>query len=344
MDGTQSSERLSTPNGNNGYTSANQAPQRPMAQNGAIPRTTSQTSYTPSYMSHVPATSRTDSINIDLPKPSTRSDVTALDAITLTPRGLLLVLVAGEIHPSTMEYLDMLLSRQNFSGLVVATTQEHEVALKKLKMDTFALLGRIQKEVSVSTMCKETWSQIGVEAIVQEITRSGEDIRGVLCCPDFGSSEGADIFEMDAEDLEQSWRKSTAFLHAASRATMASLRAQCKMSFDQARKETGLGPHGPFFLVADSTTHTAASQITKSASNALLHQLEKATKSDGLIVGYTEDLLIPDPAQPEEPEQDISESFPTRLTLSRDGEDEAFPPSESPTKLWNMWANMQNEV
>jgi hypothetical protein len=193
-------------------------------------------------------------------------------------------------------------------------------------------------------MCKETWSQIGVEAIVQEITRSGEDIRGVLCCPDFGSSEGADIFEMDAEDLEQSWRKSTAFLHAASRATMASLRAQCKMSFDQARKETGLGPHGPFFLVADSTTHTAASQITKSASNALLHQLEKATKSDGLIVGYTEDLLIPDPAQPEEPEQDISESFPTRLTLSRDGEDEAFPPSESPTKLWNMWANMQNEV
>ncbi|SMQ45197.1 unnamed protein product [Zymoseptoria tritici ST99CH_3D7] len=346
MASTQRSEGTAIPNGNdNGYNPlSNPSLRRPMAQTGAAPRPMSQVSYRPSYMSHVPTTSRTDSVAIEVPKSSLRPETPAKHAIT--PRGLLLVLVAGSIPASMMDYLEMLLGRQNFSGLIIAATQEQEVLVKKLKMDIYGLIGRMEKELGVSIHLKDGWSQAGVETTLQEITGTGESVQGILCCPDFGSAEGSDILDLDEDDLEKSWKKSMGFLHAASRASIRPLIEQCKKSRHLPKDTSGRGPHGPFFLVTGSAPQTAVSQITKSACDNLLNQLARATSSDDLIVGYTEALLIPDPVVIDglADGNDLPLRSRNGNGIHHDADDEPFIASESPTKLWNMWSSMQHDV
>jgi hypothetical protein len=153
--------------------------------------------------------------------------------------------------------------------------------------------------------------------------------------------EGADVMSLESGDLDQAWKDTTAFLHAASRATMPSLLAACSSDRTRAerrKRKSGPGPHGPFFLVTGSATETAVSQITRSACTTLLYQLEIATKSDGLSVGHTGTLLIPDPVvNVDDRAQHNGESVPLRLNGTHDLEDKSVIVSESPTKLWSLY-------
>ncbi|KAK4503503.1 hypothetical protein PRZ48_004418 [Zasmidium cellare] len=312
-------------------------------------------SYTPSYMSNIAAKS-TEALTIRTtqsregggrpiaPSQLNTNTTQAVDAPSIPqplsgPPGILLVLIANTVHPSTIFYLEMLLSRQNFSGILFAASKSQEAALKQLKMDVYALIGRLRKELVVAVHMKHEWNQVEMEAFAAEATKHGDGLQGVICCPEFDETGTADIdvLTLGADQLERSWRQSVSFLHAAVKATTIHLLTRCKPVNPASNGISARTPHGPFFLVAGSTTYTSASQITKSACDTLVLQLERSTQAKGLTVGFTEALLIPEPTR--EPPPKPSDESPVQIEKFDAGyEDPVFVPGESPTKLWSSWA------
>lgn len=321
------------------------------------------TSYTPSYMSNI-ASKSTEGLTIrttqsrnngSKPVPVPLSHTTSRDADVSSipptatepaggPPGLLLVLISSNIPPSTIFYLEMLLNRQTFSGIVFAASKSQEAELKQLKMDVYALMGRLRKELVVTVHTKHAWSQTEIETVVSEATKHGDGIQGVLCYPEFAETGTADIdiIALESEQLERAWKQSVAFLHAVIKATSNHILSRCKPLNPAANGVFVRAPHGPFFLVVGSTAYTPASQITKSACDTLVLQYERATKQNGLTVGFAEAILIPEPTR--EPPPKPGDDSPLGPEMYSAGhEDLGFVPSESPTKLWSSWA-MHNDL
>lgn len=301
--------------------------------------------YVPSYMSHIPTRSQASSLSISVPKTSSQPAAVELPTHELSAaaaHGQLLVLAAGVPHESTLSYIEMLVSRQSFSGIILVASHEQEAALKALKMDCFALIGRLSKAMSVTTHFQDQWSQASIQNTVQQITKTGETIQGVLCCSGHDQSDTAsvDVLGMDAEQLQQAWTRSVAFVHASSEATTDLLLSSRQTSSGKLSRV----PQGPFFLVAGSPAHSAASQIAKAACDTLIDKLERATKNQGLTVAYAEDVLIPDPVQVEDPSQATSGPFlqPAEMYSTDDQRDSEYAPAESPTKLWALWSDAAN--
>lgn len=313
--------------------------------NGSRP--VSRTSYTPSYMS-IPRKPteqdrKTSALAEAQAKPPSTSSIVAEPASSSGPPGVLLVLVASGLHPSILQHLETLLMRQPFAGIVFAARREQEAELKQLKMDTYALIGKLRREISVETQLRESWSTTDVEEIRSEATRFGAGIQGVLCCPEYADEvDDLDIFEVEEGVMEKSWRQSVTFLHAASKVIVPHLLKRVTNINGTANGKPLKEPRGPFFIVANSSTHTSASQIAKAASDALVHQLQAATKPKGLTVGYAENLLIPDPVRKEDTKPSL-EPVITQASYGAPVPDYDFSAGESPTKLYSMWA-MQEQL
>lgn len=311
-------------------------------------------SYTPSYMSNIAAKStegltlRTSQSRDGRPiPPSPLHNNTTQPADTPSkppepshgPSGLLFVLIANTVHPSTIFFLEMLLHRQNFSGILFAANKSQEAALKQLKMDVYALIGRLRKELVVAVHMKHEWNQAEMEAFAAEATKHGDGLQGVLCCPEFDEmgTEDVDIMTLAGDELERSWKQSVSFLHAANKATVIHLLTRCRPLNSTSNGSFARTLRGPFFLVTGSTTYTSASQITKSACDTIVLQLERATKAQGLTVGFAEAMLVPEPTR--EPPPKPGDELPVLTgTYDAEHEDYEFVPSESPTKLWSSWA------
>ncbi|KAF2169106.1 hypothetical protein M409DRAFT_20335 [Zasmidium cellare ATCC 36951] len=313
-------------------------------------------SYTPSYMSNIAAKS-TEALTIRTtqsreggsrpipPSPLNSTTPQVVDTPSIPPPspsgppGLLLVLIANTVHPSTIFYLEMLLNRQTFSGILFVASKSQEAALKQLKMDVYALIGRLRQELVVAVHMKHEWNQVEMETFAAEATKHGDGLQGVICCPEFDETGTADVdvLTLGGDQLERSWNQSVSFLHAAIKATAIHLLTRCKPVNPASNGLSARTRRGPFFLVAGSTTYTSASKITKSACDTLVLQLERATQAKGLTVGFAEALLIPEPSR--EPPPKPGDELPVETeTYDAGHEDYEFVPSESPTKLWSSWA------
>lgn len=320
---------------------SDQSEPKPMyARSGlsASSRPTSRTSYTPSYMS-IPRKPTPTSFDHNAAATPTRSAPAAVEVPAEDPPGALLVLIAGAFMPAVLSHIEVLLSRQPFSTIAIAAISSQEVALKQLKMDCYALIGKLRKEMGVETYSHSKWEQSEFDDTVKQVTRNGGSIQGVLCCPELADlSEDIDVLELEEKLLHQSWKSSVAFLHSASKATIKPLLSRCKSSSNGVNGALARQPRGPFFIVANSTTHTSLSQIAKAASDALVLQVEAAATPKGLIVGYAEAMLIPEPQQEEDRYNDQSTPSLRTDDYITNGQDSAFAAGESPTKLYAMWA------
>lgn len=296
------------------------------------------TSYTPSYMSipNVQQHSRNDSVQTSQSRnASTASNADGISASG--PSGVVLVMVASSLHPSILRYLETILSRQTFAGIVLAARQEQEAELKQLKMDTYALIGKLRRELSVETRLQESWSQAEMAALLDEGARLGTGIRGVLCCPGFAPKEVVDVLDVSEHELQKSWQESVSFVHSASKTIIPQLLTTAKSAKHTANGKSTKEPRGPFFLVATSDTQACTSSITKAAVDALIQQLSAATRSAGLTVGHAETTLVPDPIKKDDLKP-VLEPVITDVAYDSHVQDCTFAPGESPTKLWNMWA------
>lgn len=264
------------------------------------------------------------------------------------PPGVLLVLATGPLRStSIMSYLEMLLSRQRLSGIAFLADSAEELALKQLKMDVFGLIGRLGKELAVSVHTKDSWSRSQIEATIETVTNGGPGLQGVLCYPAWGASGG--VLELEESDLAKTFRETVAFTHSAIRATADQLLAKSKPRDDTTngvhRKQIG-GPKGPFFLVSgpDRSLTGSGLAVAKLGCDAVLRELDITTRQQGLIVGYAEGVILPEPKrQVSKPKQELKLEPTEAYSQTQAREELSFVPGESPTKLWNMWA-LQNEI
>lgn len=254
------------------------------------------------------------------------------------------MLAIGALPASTLSDLEILLGKQNFSSITVVAGPEHAAALKQLKMDIYALIGKLRREIAVATTIKDTWQQIDIEEIIQDVTRSGSGIQGVLCSPQFETGlTDPSILSMEDGELEGCLETSLTFLHSVSKATIVHLLSRCKPSAGALNDSFRTTPRGPSFLVTGQQATSPAARIAKAACDSLILQLAQATSTQRLAVGYTDALLIPEPKRVDTAQASDGPIMQPEIPWSPTYEDSVFTPGESPTKLYAMWA-MQEEL
>jgi len=233
-------------------------------------------------------------------------------------QGLLVLAAIAELHPRTMHYLDLLLTRQLYSGIAIVGSKEQQAAIKQLKMDVYALVGRLRQEVIVSTHVLDDWRDEHISAVIRQVSRNVGGVSGVVCTPAYErplSTGAVDVLSLDRDELRESWMCSVGFLHAVAKCTIPMLLENGGRSV---------------FLMLAAAAASPASLLNQTTCETLVNQLREAYSGQALTIGHAEDELIPE-----------------AVTIQRNGDRQSvgpvFLPSESPTKLWNMWA-LQNEI
>lgn len=313
------------------------------------------TSYTPSYMNAVPARKpappRTP-LNGHSNNHSNGSTATQPIDIAASPqtpdrrtpsvnvkKGSLFLFIADAIHPSTLIYLETMLRRGAYSNIAVIGRQAQEKELKALKIQVYALLGKLShSSVGVEVKMRETWDEKGIVDILNEAMKangSGEPVNGVLCSPVYGGEEKAGMMDMSEEQLGVPWKNSVGFLHGVAKA-----------AFPNMRTAAGL------FAVTGPTQHSPISTFYKTACESLIDLLAEDTATSGAAIVHAENVLVPEPEPEPRPishddngqQQRIKSMNGIQIPPQQPGpvhdqyDPPDFAPSESPTKLWNMWA------
>ena len=220
-----------------------------------------------------------------------------------------------------------MLKRGSYSTIIMMGSEEYEVELKQVKMNIYALFGKMSLEVGVTLKLQRSWSESEISAAIAKTVSSGDAVHGVLCIPAYDSDPliDSDILALDETQLQLPWASSVGFLHGVAKATLPDMRT----SIQQQRGMAGQ------FLVTGLIETTATSTVYKAACDRIVALL--ATSS--LTVAYAEDVLIPEP----EPVLFNGTLYPSARPGPVDSDISDFAPGESPTKLWNMWA-LQDEL
>ena len=242
------------------------------------------------------------------------------------PKGILLLAVGGSSHPSTVSYIEMMLKRGSYKEVMIVGYTGHEEELKRLKIDIYALLGKLGKEIGVTVISQEHWTPVDFANAVTKAVEGGDAVHGVLCSPAY--EETHDVLSADEKDLELSWRSSIGFIHRVAKATTPHFRSD-------RIAQTGIDPvqagTSDVFLVT-SPPRKASFALNQAACDTLLRMLAETTAAKAISVDYADNILIPEPEG-----VDINgEAQP--VGNEHLGFDPTFTPGESPTKLWNMWA------
>lgn len=280
----------------------------------------------PSYMNAVPARKPvTPRLGTD-----GQSGVSATKQAVQAPavKGLLLLFVAAQPHSKTVNYLEMMIRRSPISSINIIGNAEQETELKQLKMDIFALLGRLRVEISVQLDLQQSWGESEVSTAVDKAVGADDKVHAVLCVPDYHTN-GGDILALEERDLDLYWR-SVSFIHTVAKLAVPKFRINNHMQ----RTISGL------LLVTGPTESFPTSILEKSACDAMIKLLANATNAGGPTVAYADDVLIPEL----EPEP-VKSSSGHGLAIRNGDADTSiggYTAPESPTKLWNMWA-LQDE-
>lgn len=277
------------------------------------------------------AESNTQSIDVPQPALQAGRPETGIGATARQASGLLLVCVAAAVHPSTVHYLEIALKKHLYSRVALVGSEQHQIAIKQLKMDVYGLAGKLGLGSGVQTHLYPGSSEGEVAAAVQKALNGTSDLQSVLCSLTYDVEETADanILSMEHAELERSWRMSVGFLHSVAQATVPLLQSA----------DGGQSEQASLFLVMESNSHTSLSRINKAACDTLMRQLSTMHKPQELLVDYAENVLVPEP----EPAHANGVTSLRTDGFSTQASDLEFSPGESPTKLWNMWA-LQDEI
>jgi hypothetical protein len=247
-------------------------------------------------------------------------------------KGVLVLTIAATPHSSTVAYIDMMLKRGSYSGIVIIGNAEQETELKQLKMNIYALLGKMSLEVGVHLELQKTWTESDISTAVSKAIQESEVVNGVLCSPcyDGNRSVNSDILSMDEDTLQWPWRYSVGFLHGTAKSLLPRMRP--KMGIGRANVA--------YFLVTEPQETTALSHLYETTCENIVTQLADTSGYQGLTIAYAQDILIPEP-------EPLNKNGSLDLSAQAgpiDSDVGAFDPEDSsPTKLWGMWA-MQDEI
>jgi hypothetical protein len=229
-------------------------------------------------------------------------------------------------HPSTISYLKTVLKNGPYYRIVIAGLADKENELKQLKIDIWALLGKLGVEIAVHMELQQRWDGFSINVLVSKTVQEHDILSGVLCSPAFDDGPASDILALEEDAFESSWRQTVGFVRSLAEATVQSLRPSPTSS-----AASGL------FVVTQSKEPGPIASIHKAACDRMLTLLSNSNQR--LTIAYADAVLIPDPSPVEPTKTPVSAyAGPEDIYYGDYG-----APAESPTKLWNMWA-MQNDL
>ena len=292
----------------------------------STPRSGTRHTYSPSFMNYQngkPALHARAKL-IEVPHSRNISVATTVAADPAPPiggGGLLLVFVPAEVRGEILTYIEQMLGKRRYAGMYVVGLEEHAAGMKQLKMDLYGLLGKLERETSLQVQLVNEWNLDAVQGAVKQAGVSGDAVRGVLCGI-FFEGEGRDVLDLEESQVIEGWRKTFGLLRSVAKATVPGM-------VEGRRSDEGV------FLIFEQDSSAPAAQANRQACRTLLRQVQESYGGRHLLVDLAENVLIAEPDRP------VSRAAPHNGHA--DQEDDGFTPSESPTKLWNMWA-LHNEI
>ncbi|KAK6434785.1 hypothetical protein LTR95_009030 [Oleoguttula sp. CCFEE 5521] len=250
---------------------------------------------------------------------------------------VLLVVVAGRPRSDLKTYIETALQRDNsIRSIVILGNEEQQAGLKLLKMDMYALLGRIGREASIEVVLRRHWTS---EDVCQKLTWSlghsddhntmRKELSGVVC--DLGQTglDAADLLELNSNVFEGAWKDSVGFVHAVAHGVVSAPGSSNIHGHGQPAPDVYGRRQRPFLAVTMPSTSDAKADFYETAVRSLLDHLEQARSDAPLDIGYADQILIPEPI--------VEPTSKPPLLAPTDGwndDDGGLSGGESPTKLW----------
>ncbi|OQN96827.1 hypothetical protein B0A48_17387 [Cryoendolithus antarcticus] len=251
---------------------------------------------------------------------------------------VLLVVVAGLPRSDLTTYIETALRRDNgIRSITILGSEEQQPGLKLLKMNLYALLGRIGRGASVEVVLRRHWTSEDVsQRLSWSIAQSDvgdhghKELAGVICDVAESVMATEEVLDMDSGAFESAWKRSVGFLHAVAHGVVSSLR---NPTVDTYGRPTAPDANGrrfrPFLAVTIPPASDTNPDFYLTAVRSLLDRLGPACSDVPLDVGYADELLIPEPI--------VEPTTKPPLLAPMDGwndNDDGLSGGESPTKLW----------
>jgi hypothetical protein len=261
--------------------------------------------------------------------------------------GVLLIVIAGSPSKHLKSYVQSaLLKDLVIAEVLVVGEAKDEQALKQLKVELYGLAGSLKRELSLrmefvqGAVTEEQLRQHLSSVLDGKVQAGGEadkkKLHGVLCDLDEHESQPLDVLEVETAALMDQWLHSVGFVHAVARTSIPLLRVAAHRAA-QAAPSNEHAVKNPFFATTLSSTATTSTSMHTTGLRALFDSLSTLGNRE-ITFGTADSLLAP------EPEPVIQEHQPVVApTNGWSQESDDFSPGESPTKLWGMWSQYQDQ-
>ena len=292
--------------------------------------------------SHADTTTSQPAVAPSAKAPSIYSQRSVSDAVH-GPKHLL-VISAGGLVTDLQQYIHTSVIRHDIGSVILLGSDEE--AIKRSKMDCYTVAGKLEKNLSVSTSIVKGTNDI--DSLAQSLqSLQNRNIHGVLCFLGPSISED-DILDLDQGDMTSAWRSSILTLQTIAKHTVPLL---ARNQAQNNNMRTYLG--SPFFATQQEQDTNAVPSFHSTAQNVLLQSIARSPIANGVRLGSADEILPPPPppsvARSSSPQPSVSTpniDIPHANGGARTTERVDVPAnmSESPTKLWALYANAMSDV
>jgi len=292
--------------------------------------------------SHIATTTAPSVVAPSIRAPSIYSQRSVSDVVH-GPKHLL-VISAGGLITDLQQYIHTSVLRHDIGSVILLGSDEE--AIKRSKMDCYTVAGKLEKNLSVSTSIVKGANDI--DSLAQSLqSLQNRNIHGVLCFLGPSVPED-DILELDEGDMTSAWRSSILTLQTIAKHTVPLL------SRNQAQNNgmrTYLG--SPFFATQQEKDTDAVPTFHSMMQTTLLQSISRSPIANGVRLGSASEILPPPPPpsvarssspQPSESTAGIDIPHASGGARATERDDAPANMSESPTKLWALYANAMSDV
>lgn len=262
--------------------------------------------------------------------------------------GVLLLVIAGSPSRHLKSYVQSaLLKDPVIAEVLVVGEARDEQAIKQLKVELYGLAGSLTRELSlrveiVQGAVTEELLRQHLSSVMESKSQTGgeadkKELHGVLCDLDERETQQPlDVLEIETAALMDQWLHSVGFVHAVAKTSIPLLRVAAHRAA-QVTPSTEHTARQPFFATTLSSTAAASTSMHTTGLRALLDSLSTLGNRE-ITFASADTLLAP------EPEPVVQEYQPVVAPTNGWSQDPAeFSPGESPTKLWGMWSQYQDQ-
>jgi len=254
----------------------------------------------------------------------------------------LLVISAGGPFTNLQQYIHTSVQRHDIGSIILLGSDEE--GIKRSKMDCYTVAGKLEKNLSVATsIVKGVNDNDSLAQSLQSL--ANRNVHGVLVYLGPSVPED-DILNLDVPDMTSAWRTSILTLQTIAKYTIPLLARQ-QQAQAQAQNARRTYASMPFFATSQHEETLGAPTFHATAQSALLQSISRSPLANGVRIGSAQEILPPPPspapvAVSPSPRPSVSAGIDIpQPNGGRAAADEDSPAnmSESPTKLWALYAN-----